>query len=178
MTFLVQFTRVRRGVPEVLRTLALASEDAADALARAKSLGGTRFWPTRTEAVRVLDDGGRTLIVWTVPVPAAQSYPSLKLASPPRASDEPRPAPEPEKQHEKGSGGLTIRHHHFDVGQPISYAEEDRPDTWKGGYEIMRLADPDIREPQYAIRNPDQAHNRIVQEHELREDLGARVRGR
>jgi hypothetical protein len=67
--------------------------------------------------------------------------------------------------------------HLFAVGQAISYAEDGQPETWKGGYEIVRLDDPH-REPQYAIRSADQSYDRIVYEHELREDLGARARGR
>ena len=63
------------------------------------------------------------------------------------------------------------------MGQAVSYAEDGQPETWKGGYEIVRLDDPH-REPQYAIRNADQSYDRIVHEHELREDLSARVRGR
>jgi hypothetical protein len=38
MTFLVQFIRFRRGVPEAIRTLPFAVADAANALARAKGL--------------------------------------------------------------------------------------------------------------------------------------------
>jgi len=59
------------------------------------------------------------------------------------------------------------------VGQAVSYAEDGQPETWKGGYEIVRLD-----EPQYAVRSANQSYDRIVHEHELREDLGARVRGR
>jgi hypothetical protein len=61
------------------------------------------------------------------------------------------------------------------VGEPISYAEDGQPEIWKGGYEIVRL-DDGRDEPQYAIRNADQSYDPIVHEHELREDLGARVR--
>ena len=63
------------------------------------------------------------------------------------------------------------------VGQAVSYAEDGQPETWKGGYEIVRLDDP-RDEPQYAVRSADQSYDRIVHEHELREDLGARGRGR
>ena len=68
MTFMVQFIRLRRGVPEVVRTLHLAATDEATALAQSKSLVGTASWPTRTDALRVMDDGGRTLLNWVVPV--------------------------------------------------------------------------------------------------------------
>jgi hypothetical protein len=62
------------------------------------------------------------------------------------------------------------------VGEPISHADGERPDEWSGGYEIIRL-DKGRAEPLYAIRNPDEASDRIVPEHELRADLGARTRG-
>jgi hypothetical protein len=72
VTFLVQFKRIRRGVPEVIRTLSLATVDGAAALAFARSLAGTRHWPARTDALRVMDDGGRTVLDWTVPVAPPQ----------------------------------------------------------------------------------------------------------
>ena len=53
-----------------------------------------------------------------------------------------------------------------------------KSDTWVGGYEIVGRFDPGGCEPQYAIRNADQSYDRIVQEHELRKDLGVRTRGR
>jgi len=67
MTYMVQFRRLRRGVPEVIRTLPFETVDGAAALASAKSLAGTRHWPVRTDALRVMDDGGRTLLDWAVP---------------------------------------------------------------------------------------------------------------
>jgi hypothetical protein len=100
MVFLVQFRRFRRGVPEVVRTIPIAAANGSAALTRARSFAGTRFWPPRTDALRV------------------------------------------------------------------------------GGYEIVGRFDPGGREPQYAIRNADQSYDRIVQEDELRKDLGARTRGR
>ena len=72
MTFLVQFIRFRRGVPEVIRTLHLAAAEGSSALARAKGLVGTASWPMRTDGLRVMDEGGRTLINWIVPVAPAQ----------------------------------------------------------------------------------------------------------
>ena len=72
MTFLIQFKRFRRGVPEVIGTLPIAAADGAAALAFARSLAGMRRWPSRTDALRVMDDGGRTLLDWTVPVATAQ----------------------------------------------------------------------------------------------------------
>ena len=171
MTFIVQFRRLRRGVPEVIRELHVPSVDGAAALAAAQGIVGTRRWPVRTDALRVMDDGGRTLLDWTVPTGIPQPSTYARLSAKP-AAVEPHPLPpaetsRPEKQPAS---------HLFAVGQPVSYAEDGRPDTWQGGYEIIRLEHP-LDEPQYAIRSADQPYNRIVHQHELREDLGARVRG-
>src|SRR5829696_4754370 len=78
VTFLVQFKRFRRGVPEVIRTLSLSTIDGAAALAFTKSLAGTRHWPPRTDALRVMDDGGRTLLDWTVPAAIAHTSPAAE----------------------------------------------------------------------------------------------------
>ena len=78
----------------------------------------------------------------------------------------------------RGGGVLPNGLYHFDVGQPVSYANDDEPDCWKGGYEILELLVPADHEPQYVIRNANDTYNLVVQEHELREDLGARLRGR
>ncbi len=70
MSFLVQFIRFRRGTPEDIRTLSVAAEDAQDAqdaLTRARSVIGTASWPPQTEALRVMDSGGRTLLDWKMP---------------------------------------------------------------------------------------------------------------
>ncbi len=67
MSFLVQFIRFKRGTPEVLRTLPIAAEDAQGALQRAKSVIGTASCPPQTEALRVMDSGGRTLLDWKMP---------------------------------------------------------------------------------------------------------------
>jgi hypothetical protein len=179
--FLVQFKRLRRGVPEVIRTLHFPAVDGAAALACAQSLAGTRHWPVRTDALRVMDDGGRTLLDWTVPAAIAQPSTDSPRAVPSApAAGEPRPAPptaaERPQESLSTSGVGRYRRHLFAVGQPVSYAEDGRPDIWKGGYEIVRLDDP-LLEPRYVIRNADQSYDRTVQEHELREDLGARVRG-
>ena len=179
MIFLVQFVRFRRGVPEVVRTLRVEARDGPAALAHTKRLAATRSWPMRTEAIRVMDDGGRTLIDWNVPVPAARPTPSWHQAVRERIN---RGAPAtlhsaPNELPGGNSVALTIGRHLFDVGQPVSYAEDGRPEIWAGGYEIIALGDPRASEPQYAIRSADQSYGRIVHEHELREDLGARVRG-
>jgi hypothetical protein len=65
--FLVQFRRLRRGVPEVVRTTSSATGNCAAALASGRRFAGTRHWSAQTNALRVMDDGGRTLLDWTVP---------------------------------------------------------------------------------------------------------------
>jgi hypothetical protein len=64
MSFLVQFIRFRRGTPEIIRTLPVAAENAQGALERARGVIGTASWPPQTEALRVMDGGGRTLLDW------------------------------------------------------------------------------------------------------------------
>lgn len=46
----------------------------------------------------------------------------------------------------------------FAVGQPVSYAEDGKPETWKGGYDIDQLSDLGSRAPQHVMRNADQSH--------------------
>jgi hypothetical protein len=179
MTFLVQFKRLRRGVPEVIGTLPIAAADSAAALAFAQSLAGMKRWPARTDALRVMDGGGRTLLDWTWPVVTAQpvTYATIPVPTKP-AGKEPRPAPlMTVEQPEESPSTPVLGQHCFAVGQAVSYAEDGQAKVWKGGYEIVRLDDP-RREPQYVIRSADQSYDRIVHEHELREDLGARGRGR
>jgi hypothetical protein len=65
----------------------------------------------------------------------------------------------------------------FDVGQAVTYAEDGKAEVWEGGYEIVALYGVRDKDPRYAIRNADQSYERIVREHELRENLGARERG-
>jgi hypothetical protein len=179
MRFLVQFKRFRRGVPEVIGTLPIAAADGAAALAFARSLAGMRRWPTRTDALRVMDDGGRTLLDWTVPVAAAEpvTYAPISAPAKPRGDVLRRTPSRMAKHSEESRSTPTSGEHLFAVGQAVSYAEDGQPETWKGGYEIVRLDDP-RDEPQYAVRSADQSYDRIVHEHELREDLGARGRGR
>ena len=64
---LIQFVRIRRGVRVVIRTVAVEAEDSRAALAWTRGLLGTRRWPMNTDAVRVMDDGGRTLLDWSMP---------------------------------------------------------------------------------------------------------------
>ena len=179
MRFLVQFKRFRRGVPEVIGTLPIVAADGAAALALVRSLAGMRRWPTRTDALRLMDDGGRTLLDWTAPVAAAEPVSYVPTSTPGKATgDVPRRAPPRVAEHPEENQLMPASGEHlFAVGQAISYAEDGQPESWKGGYEIIRLDDPQ-REPLYAIRSADQSYDRIVHEHELREDLGARSRGR
>jgi hypothetical protein len=158
----------------------MAAQDGSGALGRAKSLRRTRFWPTRTEALRIMDDGGRALIDWIVPVAGAQSYPSFPLPTQSaQAGEVPRPvrSANEDKAPPANPASPTIRFHQLDVGQPISYAADVSSDAWRGGYEIARLAEPESHEPQYATRNADQAHSQTVPVHKLHDDLGARGRG-
>jgi hypothetical protein len=87
MTYLVQFIRFRRGAREVLRTLSVQAADGPHALARVVSRAGTRTWPRNTDALRVMDDCGRTVLDWIVPAPDAQSLLStLRAVSPERGT--------------------------------------------------------------------------------------------
>ena len=179
MRFLVQFKRIRRGVPEIIATLPIAAPDSSAALALVQSLAGKRRWPTRTDALRLMDEGGRTLHDWAVPVATARpvTYSPSRVQTGP-AGKAPRLVPLVlVEQSEERPSSPALGQHRFAVGQAVSYAEDGQPETWRGGYEIVRLDDPQD-EPQYAIRNADQSYDRIVDEHELREDLGARARGR
>jgi hypothetical protein len=179
MKFLVQFKKYRRGVPEVFATLPIAAINGAAALALVQSLTGKRRWPPRTDALRLMDDGGRTLIDWIIPAASAQPVTLSPTPVPTKpAGKEPRSVPLlMAEQPEKSATTRPTGRHRFAVGQAVSYAEDGQPEIWKGGYEIVRLDDP-RNEPQYAIRSADQSYDRIVHEHELREDLGARARGR
>jgi len=95
VTFLVQFKRFRRGVPEVIRTLSLSTIDGAAAMTFARSLAGTRHWPPRTNALRIMDDSGRTLLDWTVPVAASQPDTNSRAPGPAEpTSQELRAAPQ------------------------------------------------------------------------------------
>lgn len=173
---LMQFMRLRRGVSEVVHTVDFDGDDSA-VLAEGARLVRRGRWPGRADGLRAVDQCGRTLMRWELAVDADQpSSPLLAPASRPRTADESM-LPLPARDYLK-RGVLANRLHHFDVGQPVSYADDDDPDIWKGGYEIIELPAPVEHEPQYVIRNPDEPYNLVVQEHELREDLGARVRGR
>jgi hypothetical protein len=93
MSFLVQFLRFQRSVPEVVRTLHLQqATTGAEALDVAKSRIGPGSWPVRIDALRVMDDGGRTLIDWLVP----EEPPSRPVDAVSEAAQRRMAAPEPE----------------------------------------------------------------------------------
>lgn len=73
MIFHLQFIRFRRGVPEVISQRRCDALEEIAALARAKTLVGTSDWPSRAEAVRVLDDGGRRVSDWRIGESSAPS---------------------------------------------------------------------------------------------------------
>jgi hypothetical protein len=132
-----------------------------------------------TAALRVMDDGGRTVLDWMVPSSSDEPLPSLPqvpdlppITSPKMLSDSPTPENLLGSTRSESEG-----QHLLDLGQAISYAEDGKPENWRGGYQIVNAVDPDAREARYTIRNADEAHDRVVREHELREDLGARTRG-
>lgn len=180
MPFLVQFIGFRRGAPAPLRTLAFDGHDPLSALRQAKVLIAGRSFPVRTEALRVMDDRGRTLIDWTMPVAAdPPTSPSVPASRTEDSPSWPTPAHTPEKKRPeaKQQSGFTQRHQ-FEAGQPISYSEGGRHDVPIGGFEIVELCDASVREPSYLIRSAEETSDRRVKEHELQEDLGARVRGR
>ena len=173
---LMQFLRLRRGVSEVVHTVDFDG-DASALLVEGARLVRRGRWPARADGLRAVDQCGRTLMRWDLAVDADQPSSALPAtASKPGTAEEPM-LPLPARDYLR-LGVLPVGSHHFDVGQPVSYADDGEPDNWKGGYEIIELPAPVDHEPQYVIRNADEPYNLVVQEHELREDLGARVRGR
>jgi hypothetical protein len=178
MRYFVQFIRFRRGVPEPIRTIPVQAEDEEAVLARVRSRVATGTWPMNTDALRVMDDGGRTVLQWAMPPAEQQTVPSPE-PTPDRQIEH---GPLPEGQATEGSRaaavGMTATHHtHLELGQAIAYAEDGKPETWQGGYQIVNAPDLIAGEAQYTIRNADDTHDGIVKEHELREDLGSRTRG-
>lgn len=95
MTFLIQFIRFRRGVPEAIRTLPVEAPDGHAALALIRSRVGSGTWPMNTEALHVMDDGGRTVLQWMVPTPAVQQAPSPEPAQGAQNECEPLPVGRP-----------------------------------------------------------------------------------
>ena len=137
---LLQFLRLRRGVFEVVHTVDFEGDTSA-VLAEGARLVGRGRWPGRADGLRAVDQCGRTLMRWELGVDADQPSAALVVtASKPRMAEEPR-LPLPARDYLKGgvlAGGLN----HFDVGQPVSYADDGEPDIWKGGYEIIELSIP------------------------------------
>ena len=173
---LMQFLRLRRGVPEVVHTIDFDG-DASAVLAEGTRLARKGRWPARADGLRAVDQCGRTLMRWEMAAAADQPSSALLPAVSDRGNVEEPTTPRPLGDFLK-AGILPGGSHHFDVGQPVSYADDDEPDIWKGGYEIIELPIRADHEPQYVIRNASETYNLVVQEHELREDLGARLRGR
>jgi hypothetical protein len=64
---LMQFLRLRRGVSEVVHTVDFDG-DASAARAEGTRLVGRGRWPARADALRAVDDCGRTLMKWDIAV--------------------------------------------------------------------------------------------------------------
>ena len=172
----MQFLRLRRGVSEVVYTIDFEG-DVSAVVAEGARLVRRGRWPARADGLRAVDQCGRTLMRWEMAADADQPSSALLAADSNRGTVEEPTLPRPLPDYLK-AGVLPGGSHHFDVGQPVSYADDDEPDIWKGGYEIIELPIPADHEPQYVIRNANDTYSLVVQEHELREDLGARLRGR
>jgi hypothetical protein len=130
MTFLIQFIRFRRGVREVIRTLPVEAVDAGAALARVRSRVGTSTWPMNTDALHVMDDGGRTVLDWIVLAPAVQQFLSLPPSAQRAQIDGgPLPASQPTSDNLTDAVGPPLTDHpHLEVGQAISFAEDGKPE--------------------------------------------------
>jgi hypothetical protein len=102
-----------------------------------------------------MDDGGRTLIDWTVPIATAQPTPSMPVG----ASRQQPPSSGPELASVGRMTPIPQRRQRFEAGQPVSYADDNKPGIWMRGYNITRLCELGTGEAQYAIRNADQAHD-------------------
>jgi hypothetical protein len=172
---LIQFLRLKRGVSEVILTVEFEG-DASAVLAEGARLVRRGRWPAQADGLRAVDQYGRILMSWDVPAEAYQPASTISsLASQQGISEERMVAAVPNSA---AGEVLPAGASHFDVGRPVSYADDSEPSTWKGGYEIIELPVPADDERQYVIRNANESYNLVVQEHELREDLGARLRGR
>jgi len=172
---LIQFLRLKRGVPEVILTVDFEG-DASALVAEGARLVRRGRWPAQADGLRAVDQYGRILMSWDVPADAYQPTSTLLALNSPRGISEERML-EAVPDSTRGEV-LPAASCHFDVGQPVSYADDTEPGIWKGGYEIIELPVPGDHERQYVIRNANEPYNLVVQEHELREDLGARLRGR
>ncbi len=178
MRYFVQFIRFRRGVPEPIRTIPVEAEDEEAVLVRVRSRVETGTWPMNTDALRVMDDGGHTVLQWAMPPAEQQTVPSPEPNRGSQIEREPVPEGKAIEGGQPAAIGMTVTHHpHLELGQAVSYAEDGKPETWQGGYQIVNAPDLIHGEAQYTIRNADDTHDRIVNEHELREDLASRTRG-
>ena len=174
-SFLVQFLRFRRGVPEVVRALYLQATSSTEALETAKMRIGAGSWPVRIGALRVMDDRGQALINWLVPKPPNPTYvDTVSRAAKQRMETRAAPGSAPlreDREHTASPDG-----EHFEVGQPVTYASDSRPDLWRGGFEILGRSERDDTRA-YRIRSADEGSDREAEQHNLRKDLGARTRG-
>ena len=131
-----------------------------------------------TDALRVMDDGGRTVLDWIVPVHAGQPPTSSELPQRIRAKPDPRAAQHRASENLPQEGQeVSTNPNPLSVGQAVSYTEDGEPEGWKGGFQIVGLSDPGGGEARYVIRSSDQSSDRIAKGHELQEDLGERTRG-
>jgi hypothetical protein len=173
---LIQYLKLKRGVPEVILTVDFEG-NASAVLAEGVRLVRSGCWPAQADGLRVIDQYGRILMSWDIPAEAYQLTSTiLSLAPQRKISEELVVVTVPDSA---AGEVLPPGSSRVDVGQPVSYADNREPGTWKGGYEIIGLpvAAPDDA-VHYLIRNANEPYNLVVQEHELREDLGARLRGR
>jgi hypothetical protein len=172
---IVQFLRFRRGVPEVVSTRTYSGTDEHSALDSVMALRGSRLWPAQTEAIRILGESGRTLMQSMLTTPSTV----LRGTSPDLVQKGPAST---DLAIARPSASVTLvtrtARQGFEIGQAVSYAKGGLPEFWAGGFEIVGLHAADKGGTQYAIRNAEESCDRIVQQHELCEDLGARGRGR
>jgi hypothetical protein len=175
MALKVQFLRIRRGVPEVISERTFPGDDEQAASEWAVGVSGSGAWPSQARAVRILGENGRTVV--PTMIKAQTTYPGRNSREPretvPRNT---RVATEPRSSSvaivRRGASRL------LEIGQAVSYAEDGKSEIWAGGYEIVGLHPVSGGGMRYAIRSSVDSFDRIVQQHELCENLGARGRGR
>jgi hypothetical protein len=111
---LIQSLRLRRGVPEVVYTIAFEG----DVLAKGARLLRRGRWPARADSLRAIDQCGRTLKTWEIAADADQPSSALPAAALDRGAVEEPAMPGPLRDHLKGEV-LSRGSHHFGVGQPV-----------------------------------------------------------
>jgi hypothetical protein len=84
---LMQFLRLRRGVPEVVHTVDFEG-DVSAVLAEGARLVRRGRWPARADGLRALDQCGRTLMRWEMAENADEPSPALMAADPDRCTAE------------------------------------------------------------------------------------------